>query len=207
MPQSLPRSNAYGDRPDQSFLRATRRTRERTLLNIVYISDLDGTLLRNAATLSSFSEMTLRDLLAEGLPFTVASARSVVSMQAMLRGLPLRLPIIEFNGAFLSNFATGRREIVNALEPPVADSVYGWILGHGLAPFVSIFDGTEDRVHKTVRVLCRLAYETLGTDRVEICCDGRNERSLAAPRRLGFVHRRRRSATTAAMGAANCAMR
>lgn len=40
---------------------------------------------------------------------------------------------------------------------------------------------------ETVRVLCRFAFETLGANRVEIRCDGRNERSLAVPRRLGFV--------------------
>ena len=42
-------------------------------------------------------------------------------------------------------------------------------------------------VSETVRVLCRFAFETLGANRVEIRCDGRNERSLAVPRRLGFV--------------------
>ena len=116
-------------------------------MNLLYVSDLDGTLLQNDGTLSPFSEATLRSLLSEGLPFTVASARSVVSIQSLLRGLPLRLPIIEFNGAFLSDLATGRHEIVHALEPSVAGSVYEQISAHGLVPFVSSFNGTEDRVH------------------------------------------------------------
>lgn len=42
-------------------------------------------------------------------------------------------------------------------------------------------------VSEAVRVLCRFAFETLGANRVEIRCDGHNERSLAVPRRLGFV--------------------
>lgn len=113
----------------------------------VYISDLDGTLLRNDAALSPFSEAALREMLAEGLPFTVASARSVVSMQAMLRGLQFRLPVIEFNGAFLSDLATGRHEVINAIAPSVVESVCDHVLAHGFAPFVSTFDGTEDRVH------------------------------------------------------------
>ena len=81
------------------------------------------------------------------LLFTVASARSVVSMQGILRGLPLRLPVIEFNGAFLSDLATGRHETVNALSPSIAESVYALVLRHNMVPFVSSFDGTEDRVH------------------------------------------------------------
>lgn len=42
-------------------------------------------------------------------------------------------------------------------------------------------------VSETVRVLCRFAFETLHANRVEIRCDEGNERSLAVPRRLGFV--------------------
>lgn len=42
-------------------------------------------------------------------------------------------------------------------------------------------------ISETVQVLCRFALETLGANRVEIRCDGRNERSMAVPRRLGFM--------------------
>lgn len=116
-------------------------------MSSVYISDLDGTLLQNDATLSDFAEETLRDLLAEGLLFTVASARSVVSMQGMLRGLPLPLPVIEFNGAFLSDLNTGRHEIINAIDPSIAGGLYELVLAYHLVPFVSSFDGSKDRVH------------------------------------------------------------
>ena len=65
-------------------------------MNTVYVSDLDGTLLRSDATLSVFSRDTLTRLLSEGLLFTVASARSVASIRPILAGLKLPLPIIEF---------------------------------------------------------------------------------------------------------------
>lgn len=42
-------------------------------------------------------------------------------------------------------------------------------------------------VSEAGRILCRFAFETLGANRVEIRCDGRNARSIAVPRRLGFV--------------------
>lgn len=42
-------------------------------------------------------------------------------------------------------------------------------------------------VAETVQVLCRFAFETLGANRMEIRCDGPNARSIAVPRRLGFV--------------------
>jgi len=116
-------------------------------VNTLYVSDLDGTLLQTDASLSSFSENGLRDLLADGVLFTVASARSVVAIQQMLRGLPLPLPVIEFNGAYLSDLSTGWHEIINALEPSVAVSVYEQIATCGLSPLIASFDGTDDRVH------------------------------------------------------------
>lgn len=42
-------------------------------------------------------------------------------------------------------------------------------------------------VSETVRLLCDLAFGTLAANRVEIRCDALNVRSIAVPRRLGFV--------------------
>lgn len=47
-------------------------------------------------------------MLEAGLAFTVASARTWSEIAPVLEGLPLRLPVIAVNGAFLSDFATGR---------------------------------------------------------------------------------------------------
>ncbi|MCF2147024.1 Cof-type HAD-IIB family hydrolase [Desmonostoc muscorum LEGE 12446] len=113
-------------------------------MNTVYISDLDGTLLGNNAILSSFSKKVLDQLLQQGLQFTVASARSVFFMQTMLKGLNLRLPVIEFNGAFISDFDSGRHEIINSISPDVVESIYKLILEFGCVPFVSSFNGIED---------------------------------------------------------------
>ncbi len=113
-------------------------------MNTVYICDLDGTLLGDNAILSSFSKKVLHELLHQGLQFTVASARSVVSMQVMLKGLNLRLPVIEFNGAFISDLDSGRHEIINSISPDVVESIYKLILEFGCVPFVSSFNGTED---------------------------------------------------------------
>jgi hydroxymethylpyrimidine pyrophosphatase-like HAD family hydrolase len=86
-------------------------------------------------------------MLHDGLSFTVASARSVASIQTILAGLDLRLPIIEFNGAFISDLATGRHLLVNDLAPAVAEDVYEIASASGCAPFVSTFDGLQDRLY------------------------------------------------------------
>lgn len=112
-----------------------------------YVSDLDGTLLKRDATLSDSSRDALQELIAGGVQFTVASARSVVSMRPLLDGLRLGLPVIEFNGAFVSDLETGRHEIVNAIEPSVAREVFETIGQFTPSFFVSTFDGSADRVY------------------------------------------------------------
>ena len=112
----------------------------------LYVSDLDGTLLNGQAQLSEYSLRELIRLLKEGLLFTVASARSVVSMQSLLRGLKLPLPVIEFNGAFISDLGTGRHLICNAIERTIVDEIMAMAHAQNLQPFVSSFDGLDDRL-------------------------------------------------------------
>ena len=49
-------------------------------VSILYVSDLDGTLLDNDTSLSQYSKDTLNAMLDQGLLFTVAGARSIASM-------------------------------------------------------------------------------------------------------------------------------
>lgn len=113
-------------------------------MRTVYISDLDGTLLGRDARLSDFSRRTLQELLREGLLFTAASARGVVSIRTMLEGLTLPLPVIEFNGAFLSDLASGRHHLIHSIAPTVVEGVHLLIRRFRCIPLVSSFNGSED---------------------------------------------------------------
>ncbi len=113
----------------------------------LYVSDVDHTLLDGAGVLSDHSRVTLNRLLAQGLRFTVASARSCASLRSLLAGLELSLPIIDFNGAFVSDLATGRHHLVHALAPAVAADLWALLQAGGHVPFVSTFDGNADRLY------------------------------------------------------------
>lgn len=112
----------------------------------LYVSDLDGTLLDPQARLSDITRAGLTRLLDEGLVFTVASARHVVSIQKILHGLPLRLPVISSNGAYISDMVSGRHELVQAMEPSLAQALFALMRRHGFMPFVSTHGPKGDQL-------------------------------------------------------------
>lgn len=113
----------------------------------LYITDLDGTLLDARGLLSRRSHSGLLTLLEKGVPFTVASARSHFSITKLFGDMPFALPIIEFNGAFLTDYKTGEHLEVNALQPELAFEIFDEIRAAGQRPFVSSFNGEEDCLH------------------------------------------------------------
>jgi Cof subfamily protein (haloacid dehalogenase superfamily) len=115
-------------------------------METLYVSDLDGTLIRDDLTLSHEARSDLCALLDEGALITVASARSVTSIRAILGDIPFPLPIVEFNGAFLSEYRTGRHEIVNAIPAPLAQEIFAALVDGGCEPYISSFDGAHDLV-------------------------------------------------------------
>lgn len=74
----------------------------------LYVSDLDGTLMRNNEKLSEYTITTLNELLRQGLPFTFATARSIESARVITGELEIKLPVITRNGAVLADNTTGR---------------------------------------------------------------------------------------------------
>ena len=116
-------------------------------MTTIFVSDLDGTLVNERAELSPFALQALRDLLEEGLPFTVASARGVHSIRQMLAGLPIDLPVISFNGAFLSDIKTGHHEVVNHMDEEVAREIFQCLPRHGCAPYIATYDGQQEQIY------------------------------------------------------------
>jgi Cof subfamily protein (haloacid dehalogenase superfamily) len=113
----------------------------------LFVSDLDGTLLGPGAALSEFSRSALRALIADGMLFTVATARSTPSIRRLLADVALPLPVIELNGAFVSDLATGRHLVVQALAADVAAAVMAGIRRRGLGAFIATSAGDEDRLY------------------------------------------------------------
>jgi Cof subfamily protein (haloacid dehalogenase superfamily) len=115
----------------------------------LYVTDFDGTLIRDDLTLSDWSRGRLISLLEEGAPITVATARSIVSLSAILGDIPFRLPVVVFNGAFLTDYGTKQHRVVRSIDRDVVPALHELIVGAGSRPFLSAFDGTRDMLFST----------------------------------------------------------
>jgi len=117
----------------------------------LYVSDLDGTLLRPDASLSPETRDVILDLLDRQVLFTVASARSVVSIRECLGDLPIALPIIGFNGGTVNEWSTGQVMRSATLSAEVARTIVSAAQGVGLSPMVST-TGSRDWLRYTTSV-------------------------------------------------------
>ncbi|MDD3244328.1 MAG: HAD hydrolase family protein [Eubacteriales bacterium] len=101
---------------------------------MLYISDLDGTLLGDNTHPSAQSVRLLNELTDAGVRFTVASARNLLAMKEILAGLRLRLPVVELNGAFLTDPVTGEHVMENTLSHELALSLLADMTALGVTP-------------------------------------------------------------------------
>lgn len=70
-------------------------------MQTLYITDLDGTLLGADGRISAESVSILAPMLRQGLPLTVATARSPATVVQLLQALPIALPAVLMTGTIL----------------------------------------------------------------------------------------------------------
>ena len=74
----------------------------------LYVSDLDGTLMRSDIKISDHTVKTINGLIDQGVAFTYATARSIDSAREITQYLKIKLPVITRNGSVLADNITGK---------------------------------------------------------------------------------------------------
>jgi 5-amino-6-(5-phospho-D-ribitylamino)uracil phosphatase len=116
------------------------------------VTDLDGTLMRDDGHVSEYSKSVIRRLLKKGHLFTIASARSLVSIRRLFADVEVTLPVVSYNGAVVSHLYSSDYESVTALDSSVFDPILKVIDDMGLEPFVSTYaSGAEHRYFRRIR--------------------------------------------------------
>ena len=67
-------------------------------MKCLYVSDLDGTLLRSNERTSEYTNDVINSLVEKGMIFSYATARSLVTAKKVTKGLYVRIPLIVYNG-------------------------------------------------------------------------------------------------------------
>lgn len=118
--------------------------KETIVEKILYVTDLDGTLLNKRESVSSFSIQTINNLVEKGMLFTYATARSLVSASKATKGLSTNIPIIAYNGAFIFRPSTGEIISKEDFNEEERDRVKEILNRYNISPLVySFMDGVE----------------------------------------------------------------
>lgn len=111
---------------------------------ILYVTDLDGTLLNKKERINKKSIDIINELVEKGMMFTYATARSLVSASVVTAGLTTRIPVIAYNGAFIFQPATGAILSQERFSREEMNCVSGFLSEHNISVLVySYIQGIE----------------------------------------------------------------
>lgn len=117
---------------------------------ILYVSDLDGTLLDADARLSPETVRMLNDAIARGALFTVATARTPATVVPIFQGVEMTLPAIVMTGAALWNFADKTFTDLHCIPSATACVVAETFRELSVTPFIYTVDSSDVKRRLTV---------------------------------------------------------
>ena len=112
----------------------------------LYVSGLDDTLLRADGRISTTSAHILDELVADGLPFTVATTRSYASARRGLGDLDLQLPLIVYGGATAVDPGDDGRLWWEHFDGATVHPLMAAALAAGVTPLAFWRDGEAERI-------------------------------------------------------------
>lgn len=111
---------------------------------ILYVTDLDGTLLNRSDRINSKSIKIINDLVNQGMLFSYATARSLVSASVVTEGLAVHIPVIAYNGAIIFQASTGEILSQERFSTEEMNEVKVVLDKYHISPLVySFIDGVE----------------------------------------------------------------
>ena len=117
----------------------------------LFVTDLDGTLLNRQDRVSPFSVRTINRLVEQGMLFTYATARSLVSASKVTEGLSTNIPVIAYNGAFILQPSSGAVLAREGFMEADVGRVREVLDRYGISPLVYAFVGGAERVSRIPR--------------------------------------------------------
>lgn len=101
----------------------------------LYVTDLDGTLLRSNETVSDYTSSVINSLVDKGMLFSYATARSLITAKKVTKGITAKIPLIVYNGTFVIDNVTEKILISNYFDSSVRN-VLDDLFENGVYPIV-----------------------------------------------------------------------
>lgn len=119
--------------------------KKKELMRTLYVSDLDGTLLRSDQRTSEYTNNVINELVGKGMVFSYATARSYITARKVTEGMAARFPLIIYNGAFVRDNATGEMLLRNFFSLGEGTALVRELVGNDIRPIVYAFVDGEER--------------------------------------------------------------
>jgi Cof subfamily protein (haloacid dehalogenase superfamily) len=113
-------------------------------MKTLYLSDLDGTLLRSDERVSEYSADVINRFVKDGGYFSYATARSIVTASKVTIGLDMNVPVICHNGVFIIDSSTHEIMLSSFFAPDEVEYVATLLSTRKVYPIVYAYvDGKE----------------------------------------------------------------
>ena len=108
-------------------------------MKTLYISDMDGTLLQSDGKMSEYTKSKLNEFYKKGIPFSVATARSMVSATPLLEGVHFAAPIVLMNGVFVYDTETKKAVKYHEIPHSALQKILDCFYEKNLHPFMFLY--------------------------------------------------------------------
>lgn len=103
---------------------------------ILYVSDLDGTLLNNSAQISAKSKELINQSIKHGINFTIATARTPATVVNILDNVNINMPIVTMNGAAIYDIKKKKYLSYSTIDKSYVGKIDAIIRSEGLNAFI-----------------------------------------------------------------------
>ena len=132
-------------------------------MKTLYVTDLDGTLLRSDQKTSAYTNEVINRLVDRGVLFSYATARSYHTSHKVTAGMTAAFPLIVYNGVFVRDNATGKTLISNILEKDSATAIIKKLISSGIQPIVYSLINDEEKFSYIKPAINRATQEFIDT--------------------------------------------
>ena len=136
-------------------------------MRTLYVTDLDGTLLRKEQCLSEYTIKTLNALIDKGMLFSYASARSSYSASKVTKGLHINIPVILQTGVMIKDLQKGKLLKGHFFQQDRIEKVLEEMMEQDVHPVVYSVQDNEEKfsyLHDRINDLTKDSLSSRQTD-------------------------------------------